>query len=174
MRRIPAWPRHTETSAIPRLTARGMTHAFVGSWGLVAFFAWWSFTPPPDFLLLTAIMAAGWTVTWVTYAVLIGTVRHHWHVYAGRVDRHRGRDSRVAALRGLIQDGDQPDSAEQLRALLDHIVTDRLRARGWDRRTHPEEVRATLGADLAAFLAGPAGRVTQRDLDVHLQRIERI
>lgn len=174
MRRIPAWPRHTETSGIPRLNAKAMTQAFIGSWVLVAFIAWWSFTPAPDFLLLTAILAAGWVIAWMTYAVLIGDSRHNWRVYAGRVDKHRGRDSRVATLRGLIEDGDQPERVEQLRVLLDQIVTDRLRARGWDRHTHPEDARAILGADLAAFLTDSTRRMTPRDLDVYLQRIERI
>lgn len=171
---VPTWP--PAERSYPPLISRPV---LVGVGGLTAFVcavAWWSFAPAPNYIVLATVMVAGWVLTWVAGALLHELGSHRWRPFQPAAGRQRGRDSRVSQLRALIRETDDPVRAEELHALLTRIVADRFATRGLDPARHPEEARALLGADLAAYLNAPHGRRDRavRDIDQLLQRIERI
>jgi hypothetical protein len=77
----------------------------------------------------------------------------------------RGGDVRISRLSESIQAAVAGDARAQqhLHDVLAGLASDRLRSRlGIDAHTDPDAARSALGADLAAYLAGPATGPTSR------------
>lgn len=167
--RIPSWPPTPEAPSLPGLTGRGFRVPLLGVIALVLFATWWSFTPRPDFLLLLAILLAGWCLLWVLIALLLGHRGQAWAPYVGVRPRQRGRDSRVTTLRSKLGDG-------TARAVVAEVTDARLARRGLSREEpgDADEVRILLGADLLAYLKDETIYPSPNEYDHYLQRIERL
>lgn len=141
----------------------------VVAWG---FTSWVGLRPRPVLVIVA-------TVTCVLIGGLVsrihaGVTPMSWTA-PRRATRHRyGLDPRFSRLSRDLSDNRDPDAlATQLHTTLVRVIDDRLAAHhGIDRTTEPEQARAVLGSDLAAYVATPGPRASRRQLSDLLTRIE--
>lgn len=168
--RIPTWPAGPGVPLISFGVLRLLIPVILVALGI----AWYSFTPAPNAVLFCSILVAGWVIGWVVYRLARLGTPQRWRVFRPYPPRHRGRDSRVSALRVLL-DEPRRENDEELHRIISAIVSDRLS----QRRVHGQaenDPGALLGGELAAYLNAPEGmrRRPIHTIDTMLQRIERL
>jgi hypothetical protein len=154
-------------------------------WRAAAAFAVWAFLvglartlgSHPDVLLVGLAVAAGTAVLWLCVDAVGETDSPRWELLQDEPIRPPGQDTRLAALTRMITghlDGRRPDDGllhRQLVGLVDQRLIERY---GVSWRVDPDRARALMEPELVALAeeSPPHPRMTRRQIDVLLQRIE--